>query len=141
MILNILREINIHCTVIEKLHPSENGDNLYVPEISSVKWQIIKGATPLSLMWHSSIIIGMRSMALLQSALMGIPTASYQPNLLSKERCTAVRLNLIPSFGNIFDMKKWLKNYLTKDNQSINRGKISRPFFSDNNLLVLRFFL
>ena len=68
---------------------------LSIPDIPNVIWHTVEGFTPLSLMWHSTLVIGMRSMALLQSALMGTPTASYQPNLIHKERCTAARLNLI----------------------------------------------
>jgi len=131
-LINILKEINIKCTVIEKLHPSVNKNVVSQPDISDVTWHTISGSTPLALMWHSSIVIGMRSMALLQSALMGLPTASYQPNMKVNERCTAVRLNLIPSFTNIMGMKKWLINSLKKDNISFNRGKsLTRPFFAN----------
>ena len=62
---------------------------------------------------------------------MGIPTVSYQPNMLLNERCTAVRLNLIPAFKNILDMRKWLGDSLKKYNVTLNRGSLSRPFFAN----------
>ena len=48
-----------------------------------------------------------------------------------RDRCTAVRLNLIPIFKNIIDMRKWLANSLKKDNMALKKGGLSRPFFAN----------
>ena len=129
-LIDVLSEINRPCTVVEKLHPSVVNNALSIPDIPNVIWHTVGGSTPLSLMWHSTLVIGMRSMALLQSALMGTPTASYQPNLIHKERCTAARLNLIPSFRERSRMKEWMINHWEPANTGLNRIIVERPFFA-----------
>ena len=133
-LINILKEINQPCTVVEKLHPSVKDDSyLPNPNIPNVTWLTVGGSTPLSLMWYSTLVVGMRSMALLQSALMGTLTASYQPNLLQKERCTAVRLKLIPSFKESSKLQGWIVNSLASSSTRQGKKIIKRPFFASKN--------
>ena len=60
------------------------------------------------MLWHSDAVVGMRSMALLEAALMGVPALSFQPGLIGEERCTAVRLGLIPQTTRADEAKRWL---------------------------------
>ena len=67
-------------------------------------------------------MIGMRSMGLMETAILGKPTVSYQPNLLQENRCTAVRKNLIRCCENARTLQEWLDGYdLDHESQLLDR--------------------
>jgi hypothetical protein len=63
-------------------------------------------------LWHSAAVIGMRSMALLEAALLGVPAVSYQPGLLGPNLCTAARLGAVPLLSDEASLASWCSNHL-----------------------------
>jgi len=111
-VLAALREaldrLNIACTLVEKLHPSAPD-----PEEAGREPALRVRDVPLwPLMWHAHAVVGMRSIALLDARLMGVPALSYQPGLLGPERCTAVRLGLASTTRSADEAAEWVRTML-----------------------------
>ena len=108
-IFEALSEVFKFCTVLEKPHPRAAYKKTKAISDRNVNWQIAMGQDLHSLCWWADIVIGMRSMGLFEAAILGKATISYQPNLKGKNRCTAVRKELIPCCRSIDSLKTWLK--------------------------------
>ncbi len=89
-------------------HPAESD----CPEMSALPENIefrLAPDVPLHpLCYHSDVVIGMRSMAILEAALIGCRAASFQPGLLGPQVCTAVRLGLVPIFADLPSLSGWI---------------------------------
>lgn len=81
--------------------------------------------------WHADIVVGMRSIALLEARLLGRPTASYQPGAIGPEKCTAVRLGLIRRLETEAALADWLSRLLARSD--ISQDDITDPPFSNRN--------
>jgi hypothetical protein len=110
-------------TVVEKLHPSEI-DIPAAPD-GSLPWHIVARASLWPLLWHADLVVGMKSMALLEAALMGHRPLSFQPNLQGADRCTAARLGLADRAGTEGELAAWLRRPPA-------RGVPLRPPFADS---------
>ncbi len=107
-IYDVLNKIGNPCTVIEKLHPSDKRE--FEPlDNNLIEWITLNDAKLWPLLWHSDLVIGMRSIALLESAILGCCTVSYQPNLIEPQMSTAVCLRLIDSIHDKKQLLEWLK--------------------------------
>ena len=110
-IFNIVNEIEGRITVIEKLHPKD--ERSFKPlNNNRIRWEVTRDADLWPLLWHSDVVIGMRSMSLLEAAILGCRVVSYQPNLKIDQLCTAVRLNLIECIKDKENLKAWIKQNL-----------------------------
>lgn len=98
--------------VMEKLHPSDDSDLTDETLSSGVRWKQVRDVDLWSLLASADLVIGMRSMALLESALIGTPTASYQPNLIGENRCSAVTLGLVDRLDTRDDVSEWMQRGL-----------------------------
>ncbi|MDD4979788.1 MAG: hypothetical protein PHC54_00750 [Candidatus Omnitrophica bacterium] len=133
-IFDALRKIGKSCTVIEKLHPSYQRGELAPLGDGVVGWLTILKADLLSLLWHSDLVVGMRSMALLEAAILGCLVVSYQPHLIGPQLCTAVRLNIIKSIYDKNNLYDWLKENISGELKN-ERKVIKRfPFVRDDIL-------
>ena len=102
-------QLKSNSKIIIKAHPSAKKNFSYLKKNIANKHikfiyndnQIIK------YLLSSKIIVGMRSMAILESIILKLPVISYQPNS-SFERCSAVNLGLIKSVKKFKDLKKIL---------------------------------
>ncbi len=114
------------CTVFEKPHP--RSESRVCPPINSenINWLVIENEELLDLCWWSDIVIGTKSMGLLEASLLGTPTVAYQPDSYGNISSTAVRKGLIPCFHNTEDLKLWLKNTRT----SAKKGNFLAPDFA-----------
>lgn len=107
---HVLTMIGTPVRVVEKLHPAEStktppacGDN--------VEWHVLAGASELiPLLWHCDRIVGMCSKTLLEAAILGRHPVSYQSQTLNPEKCTAVRLGLVPVCMNAAELKHALEH-------------------------------
>jgi len=127
-IMTTFIKINKKCVVVEKLHPSskeEESDYIYNGKI---RWIKIKKTDLWSLFWYSKAIIGMRSMALLESIILNRPTISYQPGLLVEDKCTAVNIGLIEKVSTPSDLEQWLINQFNKQEDQKKRNINRYPF-------------
>lgn len=106
-IIDILQRLQGEYLLIDKLHPS-SAKQENVESARNKKVIHVRRTDLLSLLWHSDIVIGMKSMALLEAALMGKPTISYQPGLLFPNQCTAVKLDLIPMVTDKENLEQWI---------------------------------
>jgi hypothetical protein len=135
-IKNVVKKINKPCIIVEKLHPSSELDDHSYSINENIKWIRIKKTNLWSLYWHSQAVIGMRSMAILESAIFNRPTISYQPGLLVKDTCTAVVFGLVKKLSTPIGLEKWLNNQFNKsvgkDKRSINRYPFAREDSIDN---------
>lgn len=133
-IFDALRKIGENCTVVEKLHPSYPGNELTPLGDGVVEWITVPNTDLLPLLWHSDLVVGMRSMALLEAAILGCSVVSYQPHLIGPQLCTAVRLNLIKSIYDKNELYHWLKENISIKSKS-EGGLIKRfPFVREDVL-------
>jgi len=126
-IFNSLKSINLPCTVVEKLHPTTNNKLIPLGD-GLINWFSIKEAEILSLLWHSDLVIGMRSMALLEAAVLGSKAVSYQPNLSKEQMCTAVRLKLVKDIYKKEELQAWIKERLSSESRCSPRQIRRFPF-------------
>ncbi len=112
-ILDTLNNIDQPCTFVEKLHPGAQEDSDKICS-EKIRWIRVRETELWPLLWHSQAIIGMRSMALLEAAILGRPAISYQPGLLGADRCSAVRLGLLPRLSTPAQLEKWCRTQLTR---------------------------
>ena len=106
--------------VVEKLHPGAD----HVPALPAPEWHVAFREPLWPYLWHADIVIGMRSMALLEAALMGHRPLSFQPNLQAADQCTAVRLALADRARTEEEVGSWLLSPPA-------RGAVRRPAFAD----------
>ena len=71
-------------------------------------------------------MIGMRSIALLEAFLIGLPSISYQPGLIGINRCTAVKKGLIECVVSQDGLHRWLANNIAGKSKK----RIVRPKFA-----------
>lgn len=110
--------------VVEKLHPG--ADPAAYPPLPG--WRTLVRDSLWPLLWHADAVIGMRSMALLEAALMGHRPCSFQPGLIGRERCTAVRLGLAESVPDAAGLSAWLRDRLGNGGRQRPRSaEFSRP--------------
>ncbi len=107
----ILAKNNQKILLIEKLHPSSQYLEQQITVNENITLLTIKYIDLLQLLYFSDLVIGMRSIALLQSAMIGKKTVSYQPNLRFENLCTAVKLDLIPCFTEKKEFENWFSNH------------------------------
>jgi hypothetical protein len=78
----VVAAIGSPCTVVEKLHPATVDTDGPSPGLAPGQvWARVAHAPLSPLLWHADLVVGMRSIALLEGALAGRPTLSYQPGL------------------------------------------------------------
>ena len=137
MIIGSLERINAPVNFVEKLHPDHRGN--YVHESNGpVEKFTIRNCDLWALLWHSDIVIGMQSMALLEAHILGCEVVSYQPDLLGLDTCTAVRLGLIQRLDNKTQLKQWCSSRLTTKSTERNFKKLACAHSqAGNNILHL----
>lgn len=127
-ILRVLSELGCRVCFVEKLHPAarKKDSSLNVPE--NILYHVTQDTQTWALLWYSQLIIGMRSLALLEAKILGCDAVSYQPNLIGAERCTAVRLGVLPKLSRKSELKSWLKMRLNGSPLSQDRRINEYPF-------------
>jgi hypothetical protein len=97
--------------VIEKLHPITTPENWPPPAAPGFDWSVVQQVPLWPLLWNCDLVIGMRSMALMEAALMGLPTLSFQPGMVGAQGCTAVRLGLVDFTESPAGLAAWLTRH------------------------------
>ncbi len=116
-------------SVLERLHPSELGGPHPPIGGSNLIWHTNRERSPLwSSLWHADAVIGMRSMALLEAALMGHRPAALQPGLIGRDLCTAGRLGLVERLDGPEALDHWIARILA--NSANARHQTRRPDFA-----------
>jgi len=113
----------VRCAVVEKLHPG--AVEMPPPPAGALAWQTVARAPLWPLLWHADLVVGMKSMALLEAALMGHRPLSLQPNLQGADRCTAARLGLADRAATEDELADWLR-------RPPGRSAPLRPPFADS---------
>lgn len=139
-IFDVLNKIGNPCTVVEKLHPGD--ESIHEPLGNNfIKWITIREKELWSLLWHSDMVIGMRSIALLEAVILGCRTVSYQPDLIGPQMSTAARLGLIQSLHSRIQLWKWLKQKFPtlekKSTKTIKRFPFARNDATENILQLV----
>ena len=112
--------------VVEKLHPSETKVPAPPALAPSVAWHTTSRSALVDWILHADMVVGMRSIALLESVMAGKPSVSYQPGLRIADTCTAARLGLVDALRSPTELKRWLL-----DHKSVGAAVQSRPAFAD----------
>ena len=123
---NVLNKLDSGVTVIEKLHPSTSKEDFAPIELSNSNWLIYEYGILFEFFWWSNIVIGMRSIALLEAFLIGLPSISYQPDLIGINRCTAVKKGLVDCIVSQDSLHQWLADNIGGKPKT----KIRRPNFA-----------
>jgi hypothetical protein len=101
-------EMGADVVLVEKVHPAAESIPAVV-EGGPVPHLVVRSADLPALLWHSRLVIGMRSMAVLEAALLGAPALSYQPGLRVPQRCTAVLLGAAPCVTTKGELIAWCR--------------------------------
>lgn len=126
-ILDVLAGLDKKITFIEKKHPAAK-DVLPPGNIpANVDYRVAGDVDTWELCVHSDLVIGMRSMALLEAHLLGCTVVSYQPGLVDDERCAAVRLGLVPGLREPDELINWIEGVVHTPNNS---PHLERPWFA-----------
>jgi len=72
-----LREIGEPCTVVEKLHPAAGDIDGGRAVLAGQRWVVVRSGAIESWLWHADLVVGMRSIALLQARMAGCHVLSY----------------------------------------------------------------
>lgn len=105
-LFNVHKVLNLNSKILVKMHPSSIAkSNIYKKEPNNKFVKYIYSQSIIKYMLSSKIIIGMRSMAILECIVLKLPVVSYQPGSFY-ERCSAVNLGLIKSLNTFVDLKK-----------------------------------
>ncbi len=108
-ILEVIARLGERVILVEKLHPAAGAHSEpELPPTDNVDFRSTRETDLWALMWHSTAVIGMRSMALLEAHILGCETVSFQPGLIGPELCTAVRLGLVPKMEHPEELFSWL---------------------------------
>lgn len=129
-LLAVLESCGRLATLVERRHPSDLRP--VPPRGQAVTAHIRAPAGNLwPQIWHADIVVGMRSIALLEARLLGRPTASYQPGAIGPEKCTAVRLGLIERLETEAALADWLSRLLATSGPV--QDDIADPPFSNRD--------
>lgn len=126
--LDVLGRLGRTVVLVEKLHPAAESriPPKFLPE--NVNFRSLRDCELAALLWHSDLVIGMRSMALLEAHILGCEAVSFQPGLIGPQLCTAVRLGLIPGFESWLDLESWCKKRLAFIDKPRERNVRQYPF-------------
>lgn len=113
-IFTILKRIDQPCVLVEKLHPAAKETDLSLPNHPKIRWLRITKTNLWALMWHTDLVIGMRSMALVEARILGRSAVSYQPGLIGIDHCTAARLGLVSKLSTPPELEQWCREQFTK---------------------------
>jgi len=120
-ITGILKKIGRRFTLVEKLHPSSKKSAVLEKKTGNINLITVKETDLWPLLWHSDLVIGMRSMALLESAMLNRPTVSFQPGLIGRQQCSAVRQGFIKCFFLPAELEKYCSKQLY--NSALKKGE------------------
>lgn len=86
---------SLECTLLVKLHPREEKSPIEPQEESTApRIQILRETSPREVMLASDLIVGMKTMFIIESGLMGIPTISFQPGMAEGDSYIGVKLGV-----------------------------------------------
>ncbi len=136
-IFSVIRELGLQLTVIEKLHPCAQATAPPPGDNAQIQWRAYRDVELWPLLWHSDLVIGMQSMALLEAAILGCPAVSYQPGLIGREMCTAVRLRLVEKLENREALKSLIDNLPMSSPHTVRRFPFALAQAAENVIKVL----
>jgi hypothetical protein len=129
LIAERLRATDTVASVIERLHPASQSEYQLLECGPKISWRIDRGPPALwPVLWHADAVIGMRSMALLEAALMGHSPAALQPGLIGPDLCTAARLGLAQRLDGKESLDPWIAGVLARRQATPRQPR--RPIFA-----------
>lgn len=134
-ILQTLGGIPRKFVFVYRPHPSESefAQPMGLPE--NIQFRFAHNIHLHPLCYHSDIVIGMRSMAILEATLIGCRAASFQPGLIGPQLCTAVRLGLVPLLTDQLSLSEWISETCLKSGRreiASRRPDFARSDAADN---------
>ena len=113
----VIRGTGRPCTVVDKLHPVAPESGIAAPSVAEGQvWTRVGRVPTNALFWHADLVVGMRSVALLEAAMAGRPVLSYQPGLSPEYGpATCERFGLVTSAGRRESLQQWLHEHWVVD--------------------------
>ncbi|KRE97950.1 hypothetical protein ASG89_29035 [Paenibacillus sp. Soil766] len=96
-----------------KFHPKDKEEWV----IDNSRFQVEGNLRELVLQYD--LIIGMSTMGLLHSVLLGVPAISYQPNLQEEDGCITNKLGLTPLITSKEDFRKAVHRFIQTESRSV----------------------
>jgi hypothetical protein len=106
--------------LVLRMHPTSAKDELsaFLGDFHQVS---VKG-TSMELLFAADLVVGMTSMLLQESAIMGRPTLSIVSQIAEKKSLPMVRAGIIPCVSTRDELRAILPDLLRKDSQSVASG-------------------
>ena len=132
-IYEVLKSVGQPVEVIEKLHPAHDILPDHLPSKKNVTWHTVKEAPLWPLMWHSQLVIGMRSISLLEARLLGCQVISYQPGLIGNDYSAVTSLGSAKRLSRRSELKGFARAFFdSQRNKAKHRNLITYPFADQN---------
>jgi UDP-N-acetylglucosamine 2-epimerase len=133
-LIEVVNNINLNIRVTEKLHPSQYNEIVQSIKLNTKKEWVTKKEFDLTqLIKEADIIVGMMSAVLLESYVLEKKVFSYQPNLLSNDKCTASRRGYVKLIN---DKKSLYKNLnATLNGEENKKSNFRYPKFCNKNAI------
>jgi len=112
-------------------HPAESDFPDLTGPSKKIELRLAPDVPLHSLCYHSDLVLGMRSMAILEARLIGCRVASFQPGLCGPQVCTAVRLGLAPFLEDAFSLSEWIAESVAKKRR--HEPPSPRPDFANSD--------
>lgn len=129
------KKLEKRVTLIEKPHPSSKNrkhKNFVYENVSYIRLRPDEDL--IKVIMDADLVIGMRSIGLLVSAIFDKLTVSYQPNLNNNiPKSSAEKIAGIERIENIEDLFKFLSNWLNNDKNFRRVYFKERPIFADKD--------
>jgi hypothetical protein len=139
MLCECLEALALSCIVVEKIHPSARKEDYPILNTRTVDWYTVRDIDRSYLFDQADLVVGMRSAALLEARILGVPVVSLQPGLVGPNRCTAARKKLIPLFSSVDSFCDWLKSQsFPYKNDLTTRPEFARKEAASNVISVVQ---
>jgi predicted glycosyltransferase len=119
---NLVTQIgtNIHLKI--KLHPKELNHSFGpILKTANFSYEIIQETNQWELVFASDIVIGIESILLVESAILGTPTISFQPGLATLDQLYCNKIGLTIPIYSKNELSNTIKILLTKKNSNLTR--------------------
>ncbi len=113
------RRSQFRTKIIVKLHPEESADKLRIGQTALESDLLLVADQPAwPCMLAADVVVGMTSMFLLEAAVAGKPTVSFQPGCLDKDSFVGTRSGMIPAVSSENELASILAGFMSLKGRS-----------------------
>ena len=102
--------------VVVKLHPEESDESFQMGAMAQRRQVLVVADQPVwPCLLASDVVVGMTSMLLLESAIAGRPTVSFQPGVQDGDSFVGAQIGLVPAVTSVHELAPVLRGFLEKE--------------------------